>query len=80
MMTIALTMLAQASAATPTTPTSARTATPTAKIECRMVADPGSRIPNRVCRLDKEWEALSKDAQDDLRSSRNSRTVAPNGS
>jgi hypothetical protein len=46
---------------------------PTAKVECRMVADPGSRIPNRVCRLDKEWEALAQDAQDDLRSSRNSR-------
>ena len=77
MMTIALTMLAQA-AGTPATPAKAQT--PTAKVECRMVADPGSRIPNRVCRLDKEWEALSKDAQDDLRSSRNSRTVAPNGS
>jgi hypothetical protein len=40
-----------------------------------MITEPGSRIPNRVCRLDKEWEALAKDAQDDVASSRNGRGV-----
>ena len=33
----------------------------------------GSRIPTKVCRLDKEWELLARDAQDDLRDSRSSR-------
>jgi hypothetical protein len=37
-----------------------------------MVQEPGSRIPTKICRLDKEWELLAKDAQDDLRNSRNS--------
>jgi hypothetical protein len=50
----------------------------TAKIECRMITEPGSRIPNRVCRLDKEWEALAQDAQDDMRSSRNQRAIGLN--
>ena len=75
-------MFAQAAVATPaSTPTVGTTTgmAPTAKVECRMVAEAGTRIPSRVCRLDKEWELLAKDAQEDLRTSRN-RTVAPNNS
>ena len=45
---------------------------PTAKVECRLEREVGSRIPTKICRLDKEWELLAKDAQDDLRNSRNS--------
>ena len=51
--------------------------TPTAKVECRMIAEAGTRIPARICRLDKEWELLAKDAQEDMRTSRN-KNVAPN--
>ena len=47
-----------------------KAALPTAKVECRMVMETGSRIPTRICRLDKEWELLAKDAQDDLQNSR----------
>ena len=36
-----------------------------------MIAEAGTRIPTRICRLDKEWELLAKDAQDDMRTSRN---------
>ncbi|HET9812671.1 MAG TPA: hypothetical protein VFP57_03305, partial [Sphingomicrobium sp.] len=64
-------------AATPTaTPAAAPAAgqQATAKVECRMIAEPGSRIPTRICRLDKEWELLAKDAQDDLQRSANQRT------
>jgi hypothetical protein len=78
MITIALTMLAQATAGTPAAPPSEKGQIPRAKVECRMVEDTGSRIPTKVCRLDKEWELLAKDTQDDLRTSRNSRTVAGN--
>lgn len=80
MMTIALTMLAQAAAGTPATPPSAKAELPRAKVECRMIEDTGSRIATKVCRLDKEWELLAKDAQDDLRTSRNRRTAGSNGS
>lgn len=75
-------MFAQAAAATPASAPTAGTTTemaPTAKVECRMVAEAGTRIPSRICRLDKEWELLAKDAQEDMRTSRN-RNVAPNNS
>jgi hypothetical protein len=61
---------ATAQAAMPTPGTKTNQA-PTAKVECRMVAEAGTRIPTRICRLDKEWELLAKDAQDDMRTSRN---------
>jgi hypothetical protein len=80
MITIALTMLAQAAAGAPATPPSAKAEIPRAKVECRMIEDTGSRIQTKVCRLDKEWELLAKDTQDDLRNSRNSRTTVANGS
>ncbi|HEX6072602.1 MAG TPA: hypothetical protein VFY95_06320 [Sphingomicrobium sp.] len=78
-MLVGLLLFAAAPAAQPN-PAPATGQAPTAKVECRMVQEPGSRIPTRICRLDKEWEALAKDAQDDLRSSRNSRGVAVNPS
>lgn len=70
-------VLAAAPTAAATTPTAAGQA-PTAKVECRMVQEPGSRIPTRICRLDKEWELLAKDTQDDMKSSRNGRGVGLN--
>ena len=66
---IAALVLFQASAAVPNA-APAKAQLPTAKVECRMVLEAGSRIPSRICRLDKEWELLAKDAQDNLQSSR----------
>ncbi len=74
-------ILAQAAAATPAAQPAASTASghaPTAKVECRMIQEPGSRIPTKICRLDKEWELLAKDVQDDMASSRNGRGVGLN--
>ena len=76
-MLITALMLAQAAAPAAAAPPPAQ-GQPTAKVECRMVQEAGSRIPSKVCRLDKEWELLSKDAQDDMRSSRNSRSKPNN--
>jgi hypothetical protein len=74
-------ILANAAAAAPAaqpTSASANGQAPTAKVECRMVQEPGSRIPTKICRLDKEWDLLAKDVQDDLASSRNGRGVGLN--
>lgn len=78
-MLIAALILAQATASVPanTTPAPAAGQKPTAKVECRMIEETGSRISKRICRLDKEWELLAQDAQDDLRNSRN-RTLGSN--
>lgn len=67
-------MLAQAATATQATPVQAKAQQPTAKIECRMIQEVGSRIPTKVCRLDREWELLAKDTQDDLNRSTNRRS------
>jgi hypothetical protein len=78
-MLIAMLMLAAApTAAAAPAATPAAGKAPTAKVECRMISEPGSRIPNRVCRLDKEWDLLADDAQNDLRSSRNARGIGNN--
>jgi len=71
MMMLAAMLLVQAAASPQQNPAPSKEQLPTAKVECRMIKETGSRIPTRVCRLDKEWELLAKDAQDDLRSSRN---------
>jgi hypothetical protein len=78
MIFVAALMLAQAAAPAPATPARAAGQKPTAKLECRMVMETGSRIPTRVCRLNKEWELLARDAQDDLNSSRNGHGVGMN--
>ena len=63
-----LLLAAQAAQPTPAQPASQKVA---AKMECRNVTEPGSRIPERVCKPHEEWEALAKATQDDLASSRN---------
>ena len=72
-MLITALMLAQATAAA-AAPAPAQGQAPTAKVECRMIQEVGSRIPTRICRLDKEWELLAKDTQDDLNRSANRRS------
>ena len=44
------------------------------KVLCRMIQEPQSRIPSRICRKKSEWAQIEKDTQDALRSSRNQRT------
>lgn len=48
------------------------------KVVCRLVTEPGSRIPLRVCRTQGDWDRMAKENQDDWRNSRNSRQVACN--
>jgi len=80
MMLVAALMLSQAAAAASaaSTPAPTQAQLPTAKVECRMIMEPGSRIPTKICRLNKEWDLLAQDAQDDLRNSRNSRGAGMN--
>ena len=71
-MITALLLLAAAPAAQ-ATPAAANL--PRDKVECRRIMEGHSRIPVRVCRLSKEWELLAEDAQKDLQTSRNQRSV-----
>jgi hypothetical protein len=75
---IATLLLISAAAAAEAPATPAKAQLPTDRVECRMIQETSSRIPIRVCRLSQEWELLAKDAQDDLRSSRNQRSVVNN--
>ena len=59
MLFVAALIFAQPAAAAAATPGQK----PTAKVECRLEREVGSRIPTKICRLDKEWELLAKDAQ-----------------
>jgi hypothetical protein len=77
-MLITALMLAQATTAA--APVPAQGQAPTAKVECRMIQETGSRISTKVCRLDKEWELLAKDAQEDMNRSVNRRSNPGNGS
>lgn len=66
---------AQTAPSQPAPPTDQK---PPAKMECRSIMEPGSRIPSRVCRLSTEWQAMAKAAEDDMRNSRNQRTQGYN--
>jgi hypothetical protein len=46
---------------------------PAIKMECRNITEPGSRIPERVCKSPDEWAQLAKETQDDLNSARTRR-------
>ena len=78
MMITTLLLLSAAAAAEAPATTPAKAQVPTERVECRMIQETSSRIPIRVCRLSQEWELLAKDAQDDLRASRNQRSVVNN--
>ena len=46
---------------------------------CQTAEDVSSRIRyQRICKTQREWDAIAKQTQDDLNSSRNDRGVAPN--
>jgi len=79
-MLLASLLLLSASAPT-VTPTKATdpTVKRAGKLICRRDEhETGSRIPVRVCRTQAEWDNIYKQTQEDLRSSRNDRTIAPN--
>ena len=48
------------------------------KVVCRSETEVGSRIPQRVCRTQAEWDEIYRQTQEDLANSRNDRTIAPN--
>jgi hypothetical protein len=56
----------------------AKASTAPDKEVCRREAELGSRIANRVCRTQAEWEEIARQTQADLESSRNDRQIAPN--
>lgn len=49
------------------------------KVMCRLMQEPSSRIPLRVCRKNSEWEQMEREVQEELRSSRNNRTSGRSG-
>lgn len=75
-MFVALLLLSVAQSAQPSQPSADQKPAP--KMECRNITEPGSRIPERVCKPHDEWEQMAKDAQDDMRNSRNQRGTAIN--
>ena len=78
MLMASLLLIAAQAPATPP-PDAAKKASTSEKIVCRSETEVGSRIPNRVCRTEAEWDEIYKQTQADLSNSRNDRTVAPNG-
>lgn len=74
-----LILIAAAQAATQAAPQAATATEPKAdKQVCRLEHEVYSRIPRRICRPQSEWEQMAKETEDDLRSSRNDRGIAPN--
>ena len=66
-----MSMLAMAAQAVPVSQPAAQAED---KVVCRMIQEPNSRIPSRVCRKKSEWDQMARQTEDDLRSSRNQRT------
>jgi hypothetical protein len=70
-MFVALILLTAAQAVQPAPAAAPQAEQKPAKMECRNITEPGSRIPNRVCKSRDEWDAMAKATQEDYRSSRN---------
>jgi len=55
------------------------------KMKCQLIYQARSRIPDRLCLTQSEWDKIAKENSDDLASSRNQRsaglagTIAPDG-
>jgi hypothetical protein len=71
--TLALLLLTPTAAATTVNAGPARQSADD-KIVCKLTTEAGTKIPQRVCRTQGDWEKISKDAQDDIKSSRNQRS------
>lgn len=71
-MFIALMLFSAIQSAQPSPPPSSNQK-PAIKMECRNITEPGSRIPERVCKSPDEWAQLAKETQDDLSSARTRR-------
>jgi hypothetical protein len=82
MITAMLLLAAQAAAAAP--PATAKPAAE--KMVCQSVYQARSRIPDRLCLTQSEWDKMAEANQNDLKNSRNARsaglagTIAPAGS
>lgn len=72
-------LIAAAQAVVPPSLSATPPVAPKDKIECRYDDEVSSRIRvKKVCLKASEWEAMAKEAQRDMESSRNDRGVAPN--
>lgn len=78
-MLLALLLLTSATdPAAPPTKAIAPAASLGGKVVCRNdEQDSGSRIPIRICRTQAEWDNIYKQTQEDMRNSRNDRTLPP---
>lgn len=72
-------LIAAAQAVVPPPLAASPTVAPENKIVCQFEEDVTSRIRyKKVCLKQSEWDAIAKEAQNDLESSRNDRAIAPN--
>jgi hypothetical protein len=75
MITVMLLLVAQTAAAAP-----AATVKSTAeKMKCQLVYQANSRIPDRLCLTQLEWDKMADANQDDVGSSRNARSSGRSG-
>ncbi len=76
MLTIFIALAAQA---VPVSSAPPAAVSPADKKVCKLEEDVTSRIRvNRICLKQSEWDAIAKENQRDLESSRNDRVIAPN--
>jgi len=76
MLTILIALAAQA---VPVSSVSIPSVSPDDKKVCKLEEDVTSRIRiKRICLKQSEWDAIAKETQRDLESSRNDRVIAPN--
>jgi hypothetical protein len=78
MLMASLLLIAAEAPSTPPPDAAAKKAPTPEKVVCRSETEVGSRIPQRVCRTQAEWDEIYKQTQEDLANSRNDRTIAPN--
>jgi hypothetical protein len=76
MIAAALLLAAQAAAAA-TPPAAAKPAAE--KMRCQLIYQARSRIPDRLCLTQSEWDKIAKENNDDLASSRNARSSGRSG-
>jgi hypothetical protein len=65
---------AAAAASPPTTPPKYVMDADEGKVVCKLITEGDSRIPNRICRTELQWEQMSRENEQDMRSSRNQRS------
>ena len=75
MVTFMVLLAAQAAAAAPP----AKANPPAEKMKCQLIYQANSRIPDRLCLTQAEWDKMADANKDDLASSRNARSSGSAG-